>query len=195
MNVAGNNELSWVAPIIPSISLCGIPLGLSAAEFLELLGVYLIGNTEDLYQFYAAPVLQLKKIESEFGEIYLFNVHDRNLTNWHLYFDSPDHRGANPRALAVVVKNNKVHTVKVWNFEKVKEGDMPKNIYQGKLPGGIGLGDKISEILEYGKLKYDAAEGFFYTDPEYGMLELTGFGDLDEYPNQTIMALAVVSDC
>jgi hypothetical protein len=87
-----------------------------------------------------------------------------------------------------------VRAVKVWHFEKLKEGEVPKNIYRGKLPENIGLGDQVCDLLPYAKLVYDSAEELFYSDSEYGALEVTGYGDLDEYPEQVIMAISIISE-
>ena len=189
-----NIVISWNAPIVPSISMAGIKLGMNANELSNLLSMYLVDHVNNLYQFEMSPILRLTKSNSNDDEIYLFSVHDKELTNWRLYFNTPDHLGANPRALGIVVRDGKVHSVKVWHFEKLKEGDLPKNIYRGKLPENIGLGDLISDLLPCAKLIYDDAEELFYSDSGYGALEVTGYGDLDEYPDQVIMAISVISE-
>lgn len=189
-----NKVISWNAPIAPSISMAGIELGMNASEFLDLLSMYVVDGGNNLYQFEMSPILRLLKNNSNDDEIYLFSVHDKELTNWRLYFNTPDHLGANPRALGVVVRDGKVYSVKVWHFEKLKEGDVPKNIYRGKLPENIGLGDLVCDLLPCAKLTYDDAEELFYSAGEYGALEVTGYGDLDEYPDQIIMAISVNSE-
>ncbi|AMO95563.1 hypothetical protein CFter6_2897 [Collimonas fungivorans] len=167
---------------------------MDASELLDLLSTYAVDGANNLYQFEMSPILQLMKSNSNADEIYLFSVHDKDLTNWRLYFNTPDHLGANPRALGVVVRDGKVRSVKAWHFEKLKDGDMPKNIYRGKLPENIGLGDQVCDLLPCAKLVYDDAEELFYSDSEYGALEVTGYGDLDEYPDQVIMAISVISE-
>lgn len=189
-----NKVVSWVAPIVPSISLAGIELGMSAGELFSLLSMYVVEDKNDLYQFEMSPILRLVKSNSNEDEIYLFNVYDKELTNWRLYFNTPEHLGANPRALGIVVRDGKVHSVKAWHFEKLKEGDKPKNIYRGKLPVNIGLGDLVSDLLPYANLTYDDAEELFYSYGEYGALEVTGYGDLEEYPDQVVMAISVNSE-
>ncbi|MCP1571683.1 hypothetical protein J2S30_000062 [Herbaspirillum rubrisubalbicans] len=189
-----NTIISWNAPIVPSHSLAGISIGLDLEEVERLLLSYLVERERNLYQFDSAPLLQLKRLDELNGdETFLFNVHDKDKTNWSLYFNTPDHAGANPRALAIIFRKNKVHAVKIWHFEKLKDGEKAKHIYRGKLPGNIGLGDPLRDLLSYTKLQYDEAEEWFYTDDKYGGLEVTGYGELVDYPEQVIMALAVIS--
>lgn len=69
------------------------------------------------------------------------------------------------------------------------------NSYQGKLCGDIGLGDPVDDLLKYTELEFDNAEEWFYTDKEYGGLEVTGYGsDLNDEPGQMIMALTVIEE-
>jgi len=187
------NNISWRAPVLPSVSLAGIPLGINVSDLDCLLYRYLIDREIDLYKFDDAPVLKLRVTEYESETLYLFRIYDVELTNWRLFFSSPEHAGVNTRALAIIVRNRIVHAVKVWNFELGNEGDKPKNVYAGKLPEGIGLDDPISSLLPYTSLQYDEAEEWFYTDESYGGLEVTGCGNLDEYPDQVIRALTVIA--
>lgn len=186
-------KISWIAPIIPSFSMAGIELGLGSTEFLGLISKYLVDGESDLYQFEMSPTLRMVKGCLGEDEIYLFNVHDKDLTNWHLFFSVPDHAGANPRALGVVVRGERVHSVKAWNFERLKEGMEAKSIYRGKLPEDVGLGDPVCDLLSRANLIYDDDEGLFYFDDDYGMLEVVGYGDIDEYPDQVIMAISIIS--
>lgn len=101
-------SISWNAPIISSHSIAGIPLGLDVDDLNELLQIYLLERGNNLCQFSESPVLNLKKITNVDGtETYLFSVNQRDLTNWHFFFDSPDHAGANPRALGIVIREKK----------------------------------------------------------------------------------------
>ena len=69
------------------------------------------------------------------------------------------------------------------------------NSYQGRLCGDIGLGDPVHDLLKYTELEFDNAEEWFYTDKEYGGLEVTGYGsDLNDEPGQMIMALTVIEE-
>lgn len=191
MKNVGNHVISWAAPIVPSVSMAGIELGQSVDELVDLLSFYAVDVSNNLFKFEMSPVLQLRRSKSGDGEIFLFSVYDRELTNWRLYFDSPDHSGANPRALAIVVHAGEVHSVKAWHFEKLKDGDKPRNIYSGKLMEHIGLGDFVGDLLPYVTLSYDDAEEWFYADGEFEGLEVTGYGTLEEYPDQIIMAISV----
>jgi hypothetical protein len=165
-------------------------LGMDVGSLMNLLSNYVIDDENSLYQFEMSPVLKLVRSNSNGDEIFLFNVYDKELINWRLYFDTPDHAGANPRALGVIIRGGRIHAVKVWHFEKLKDGSKPRNIYRGKLHENIGLGDLVSGLLPYIKLNYDDAEELFRADREG--LEVTGYGDIDEYPNQIVMAIAVI---
>lgn len=192
MKKSAYEPVSWVAPIVPSVSLAGIALGINIGDLDNLLESYSIDQVAGLYKFESSPILTLRKSKSVEDVIYLFSVFDRELTNWRLYFNSPDHAGANPRALGIVIRNGIVHAVKVWDFEKVRDGDKPKHVYGGKLPEGIGLGDPIKDLLVYANLSYDDAEEVFYTDASYGGLEISGVGSHDDFPEQSISCLAVI---
>lgn len=189
-------SISWSAGIVPSKELAGIPIGTSLGDFERSLSEYLVDAERRLYKFDGGPLLVMEKWFDPDGNGGLsFSVYDRDLTNWKFFFPSPDHAGADPRALNVIVKAGKVFAVKVWMFEKYEEGGRPLNSYKGKLPGGIGLGDKVSDILPYAELEFDDVEEWFYTDSEYGGLEVSGHGvELEEDPEQIIMALTVIKD-
>jgi hypothetical protein len=61
------------------------------------------------------------------------------------------------------------------------------------LPEGIGLGGLVSDLLSFTALEFDEAEEWFYTDEDYGGLEVTGWGVfLEDHPNQVITALCVI---
>lgn len=182
--------ISWAAPIIPSVSLAGIAVGTGIARLEEILSRYLV--EDGLYQFEQSPLLRLRKSTSGDDQLFVFSVLDRDLTNWRLHFDSPDHAGVDPRALGIIVRQDRVHAVKVWQFESLKENEKPANSYRGRLPGNIGLGDRVSELMAQVSLNFDDAEGVLYTGPEYGGLEITGYGEPDDYPDQPILAITVV---
>jgi len=130
--------VSWEGQIIPSKSLAGIPLGISIEDFERGIDKYLVDGDKSLYKFINSPILSLgKEFDSNGDGGYGFSVNDLELTNWRLYFNSPDHAGVNPRALYVIVRSWKVYAVKAWMFENLKEGDRPVNSYRGKLCGGI----------------------------------------------------------
>lgn len=187
-------SISWSAPIAPSQSLAGIPLGMRVTEFEEAIKVYAVNVAEGLYQFSGSPILKMiKNLDSDGGGGYGFFVCDLELTNWRLYYDSPSHPGVESRALHVLVRNRKIHAVKAWLYESLARGDKPVSSYQGKLPEGIGLGDLIRDLSTYTDLEFDSAEEWFYTDEKYGGLEVSGYGcDLNDDPDQIITALTVI---
>lgn len=182
--------ISWAAPIIPSVSLAGIAIGLDIARLENMLSRYLV--EENLYQFEQSPLLQLRKSTSGGDQLFVFSVRDKDLTKWRLRFDSPDHAGVDPRALGIIVRQDRVHAVKAWQFESLKDNEKPTNSYRGQLPGNIGLGDHVSDLMAQVSLNYDDAEGVLYTGPEYGGLEITGYGEPEDYPDQPILAITVI---
>lgn len=186
--------IDWTAPIIPSVSLAGIAIGMSADAFEHNLSRYLLAGSEDLYRFEHSPVLQLKRSQSGADGLFVFSVHDMALTNWRLRFDSPAHPAVNPRALGIIIRDGRIHAVKAWQFECVEAGQLPTACYQGKLPGHVGLGADVGELLELAELHFDDAEEVLYTGPEYGGVEITGYGSLDDYPEQPILAITVIPE-
>jgi hypothetical protein len=186
-------KLSWDAPIIPSESIAGVNIGLKENELNEILLNYVVDKINGLYKLEKSPVLELSKIISVERKLYLFNVHDKELTNWRNFFSKPNHSGANPRALAISLINGIVNSVKVWHFEKLKVGQLPKNIYRGKLPGDFGLNDVLLGMSNYVNLTYDENENSFYSDRDYGAVEIGSYGDREDYPDQVIMSIAVNS--
>lgn len=186
--------LSWSAPIVPSCSLAGISLGMHVSDLEKALSNYVCDESERLYGFVGSPVLRMeRKISPDGAGGYGFYVVDLELTNWRLYYSRSDHPGIELRALHVLVDEWKVYAVKAWMFECLAEEDMPVNSYQGKLPEGLGLGNLVCELLPYTALEYDGAEEWFYTDKNYGGVEVGGCGsDLDDRPDQRITALTVI---
>lgn len=188
--VSQSAAISWTAPIIPSVSLAGIEVGLDIARLEEMLSRYLVD--ENLYQFEQSPLLQLRRSTSGNDRLFVFSVRDTDLTNWRLHFASPDHAGVDPRALGIVIRQDRVHAIKAWQFESLKDDEKPTNSYRGRLPGNIGLGDRVNDLMAQVSLTYDDAEGVLYTGPEYGGLEITGYGEPDDYPDQPILAITVI---
>lgn len=187
-------SILWTAPIIPSYSLAGIPLGVHVKDVEKVLNKYALKDMEGMYRFVGSPVLRVEKYFDSMGDGgYGFHIVDLELTNWRLYYDSPDHPGVETRALHVLARNWKVYAVKVWVCESLADDNKPVNSYQGKLPEGIGLGSFVRELLPYTDLEFDSAEEWFCTSEEYGGLEVTGYCcDLDDRPDQIITALTVV---
>lgn len=188
--------ISWVAPIIPSQSLAGIPLGTCVETFEAALHKYALNDMEGIYQFSESPTLRMvKSFDSKGDGGYGFYISDLELTNWQLYYDSPNHAGVESRALHVLVRDWEVYAIKVWLYESLADDESPVSSYQGKLPEGIGLGSFIRELLPYTELEFDSAEEWFYTERKYGGLEVTGYcSDLHDKPDQRITALTVIEN-
>lgn len=194
MNYDINIEISWHAPVVPAKSLAGIPLLISVAEFERGLGRYLVEEGKALYQFEGSPVFSMVMgLDSDGNGGYGFSVFDRGLTNWHLFFNSPGHPGADPRALYVIVRSWKIYAVKVLMFEKYRDGGRPVNSYKGKLACGIGLGDLLSDLQGFAELEFDAEEEWYVAMGDYSGLEVSGYGvSLADNSDQVVMALAVL---
>lgn len=188
-------SISWTAEIIPSQSIAGIPIGVSVENFDRVLGKYLVDESKGLYRFEGSPVLSSEKYFDANGNGgYGFSVFDLELTRWRLYYDRPDHAGVDSRAFHVLFRAGKVFAIKVWLFESLRVGENPSSSYAGKLKEGIGLGDLVRDFLAYTELEYDSAEEWFYTDQNYGGLEVTGYsaGDLTDWPDQNIRVLTII---
>ncbi|WP_038819783.1 hypothetical protein [Pseudomonas savastanoi] len=180
-----NFEISWNAPIVPCKSLAGIPLHINA-ELVECsLAKYVIDRNKHLYQFENSPILQSKKFELDSSgdggyEFFLFDECVVDLNNRAL------------PALSIVIKNKKVFVIKVYNFSF--PGDSAEEfIYKGKLPGGLALGSKISELIPFTYLDFDEELEWFYTDRNYGEVEIGGWGvPLEEQPEQIINSICII---
>ncbi|MCG6574493.1 hypothetical protein EGM97_07230 [Pseudomonas sp. AF32] len=166
----------------------------SVAEFEMVLDRYVVDKNKMLYQFDGSPVLSMAKgIDSNGDGGFGFAVHGRELTNWRLFFNTPEHAGANPRALYVIVRSWKVYAVKVWMFEKYKEGGRPVNSYRGKLTCNITLGDALIDLFSCVELEFDSEEEWYVAKGIYGGLEVSGYGEsLEDNPDQVVMALTVL---
>ncbi|WP_353958563.1 hypothetical protein [Pseudomonas sp. 'CRE Jenny 4'] len=60
MKPSNDFSVSWVAPIVPSISLAGIPLGVNAEVLRGVLLKYLVDAASQMYKFENAPSLRLR---------------------------------------------------------------------------------------------------------------------------------------
>lgn len=170
---------------MPSVSLAGIPLHVDADVLKCVLLGYLVDGSSSLYQFADSPVLRLKLYNlNENGDGgYSFVLSDASVIN--------DLNKFTP-ALSVMIKSSKVCAVKVYDFSF--PGEQAQNlIYKGALPEGIGFGGRVSDLLPFATLEFDEAEEWFYTDEDYGGLEVTGWGvSLEDHPDQIITALCVI---
>ncbi len=185
MTLSEEFSISWVAPIVPSVSLAGIPLHVDADVLKCVLLGYLIDESNSLYRFNDSPTLRLKfySLDESGGGGYSFVLSDASVVN-ELNRFTP--------ALSIVIKGGKVYAVKIYDFSF--SGDQAQGlIYKGTLPEGIGLGGLVSDLLPFTTLDFDEGEEWFYTDEDYGGLEVAGGGaSLEDHPNQAITALCVI---
>jgi hypothetical protein len=186
MTLSNYFSVSWAAPIVPSISLAGIPLGVSAEDLGRVLLKYIVDANNQLYKFENAPSLRLKThgLDGLGNGGYSFSLFDDAVIN-ELLKGTP--------ALSIMIREGKVHAIKVYDFSF--SGDLAQElVYKGVLPAGIGLGSLVSDLLPFTSLDFDSAEEWFYTDQDYGGLEVTGWGvPLEDHPDQIITALCVIS--
>ncbi|MFF7707584.1 hypothetical protein [Pseudomonas sp. NPDC007930] len=179
-------SISWFAPVVPSISLAGIPLGASDEVLSRVFLEYLVDASGQLYKFEGSPILRLRtRGLDEFGNGgYSFFLFDDSVVN-EMLKGTP--------ALSVMIRGGRVYAVKVYDFSF--PGDRSQNlVYKGTSPGGVGLGNLVSDLLPFAILNFDSAEEWFCTDQNYGGLEVTGWGvPLEDHPDQIITALCVIS--
>ncbi|UFH49559.1 hypothetical protein [Pseudomonas sp. KNUC1026] len=170
-------SISWTAPIVPSISLAGIPLGIDAEVLAHVFLNYLIDASTQLYEFENAPGLRLGTHSlDEFGNGgYSFSLFDESAIN-KLLKGTP--------ALSVMIRKWRVHAVKVYDFSFPGEV-LQKLVYRGLLPEGIGLGDMVSSFLAFTNLDFDSAEDWFYTDQGYGGLRGHRLGSPSGRPSRS----------
>lgn len=178
-------KISWKAPITPCKSLAGIPVHASAKLLRSVLARYVVNEESLLYQFEDSPILKMEIYEpdSEGNGGYNFSLSDETVIN-KLLKGTP--------ALSISLSNDRVTFIKIYDFSF--SGDAAENyIYKGTLPGNIGLGSLVSELLPYTRLELDETEEFFYTDTQYGEVEVTGLGvPLEDIPDQHIIAICLI---
>lgn len=189
-----NIIISWCAPIIPSNSIAGIPIGLAHEKLKTILSKYIVDEQNELYQFVNSPILKLEEffIDDEGDGYYHFIVSDVSLTNRDNLFELQD--SFYSRALHIGIRCHKVFFIKVWAFEVLNNG---KSIYsyQGRTKENLGLYSQVIDFKKYSELEFDEAEEWFYTDTKYGGLEITGYGQsLEDFPQQKVMAIAVIPE-
>lgn len=181
-----NFSVTWDAPIVPGVSLAGIPLHASAIDLEAVFSRYLIDKSSLLYRFEGAPGLCLSwyGLDECGNGGYSFSIFDDEIVS--------EFRKGVP-ALSVLIRNGKVYAVKVYDFSFPGEPEH-RFVYKGLLSGGIGLGSLVSDILPFTSLEFDEAEEWFNTGRDYGALEVTGWGGaLEEQPNQLITAICVIT--
>lgn len=78
MSLSKEFSISWKAPIVPSVSLAGIPLGVDADVLECVLSAYLVDEKNALYQFNDSPALRLKsyRLDEDGNGGYLFELSD-----------------------------------------------------------------------------------------------------------------------
>ncbi len=175
----------WDASIIPGVSLAGIPLHASAVDLDAVLSKYLIEEKSMRYRFDGAPdlCLSLSGLDECGNGGYSFSIfHDEVVGEL---------RKGVP-ALSVLIRSGRVYALKVYDFSFPGE-PAHRLVYKGLWSECIGLGSLVSDILPFTSLEFSEAEEWFYTAPEYGSLEVTGWGvPLEEQPNQLITAICVI---
>ncbi|MDH0650326.1 hypothetical protein N5D48_26095 [Pseudomonas sp. GD03858] len=186
MTTSGEFLIDWYAPITPGLSLAGIPLGIDLATLETVLANYLLEKNGSLYRFIGSPDLQMHRHGfDQCGDCgFSFSVFDDAVIN-DLLKGIP--------ALSLSIRDGRLYAVKVYSFSF--PGDpAEKLIYRGCLPGGITLGNPVSDILPLTCLEFDEAEEWFYTDTNYGVVEITGWGvPISDESRQIITAICVTS--
>ncbi|WNW12257.1 hypothetical protein RRX38_14260 [Pseudomonas sp. DTU_2021_1001937_2_SI_NGA_ILE_001] len=178
-------SIAWDAPIIPGVSLAGIPLHASAFDLETVLSKYLIDKNSLRYRFEGGPDLFLSGhgLDERSNGGYSFSIFDDEIVS-ELKKGVP--------ALSVLIRSGRVYAVKVYDFSFPGE-PAHRFVYKGLLSECIGLGSPVSDILPFTSLEFDEAEEWFYTGQDYGALEVTGWGvPLEEQPNQLITAICVI---
>lgn len=185
MNDANEFLISWNAPIVPSVSLAGIPLYAEAAVVDEVVASCLLSEHSAAYKFDGAPLLkgQCFQFDANGNGGYLFSLFDEGLIN---------KLNAGTPALTISIREGKVYAVKVYDFSFPGES-VGELVYKGVLPGGIGLGSLVADLLKFTELEFDEGEEWFYTDSQFGGLEVSGWGvPLAHHPDQIVTALCVI---
>ncbi|MBD9579330.1 hypothetical protein IB260_28675 [Pseudomonas sp. PDM23] len=182
--MSDNFEISWDAPIVPGASLAGVPIGISKKCLDLVLPRYLTDSNE--FKFLRGPLLCLESyFDDEDGDgILYFNLSDRSVIS-KFKREMP--------ALSMMFREGRLYAIKAYDFSF--PGDMAEPlIYQGRLPGEIGLGSLVADLLSFSELEYDDNEQWFYTDENFGVMEITGWDvPLDYRPDQRIYALCIIN--
>lgn len=179
-------SISWSAPIVPGVSLAGIPLNVGLAELEAVLANYLIDKSSSLYRFAESPDLRMARCDLDDcgnGGV-SFSLFNEDMIS--------EFKKGTP-ALSILIGGGRVNAVKAYDFSFPGE---PANelVYKGVLPGGVGLGSLLTDILPFTSLEFDEAEEWFYTDQRYGVLEVSGWGvPLERQPEQIITAICITT--
>ncbi|MCU0093073.1 hypothetical protein N8H72_24070 [Pseudomonas koreensis] len=176
--------ISWVAPILPSVSLAGISLGSSNEILARSLDKYLVCGKAGIYRFEFGPDLHLawSSIDGLGDGGYRFSFTALGTTSF---------GNADECALYIMIRGGKVYAIKVYAPEYPNNSGSAL-VYQGKLSSGFGLGDSVSDLSIYADLGFDEDEEWFVSGAFSG-LEISGWGvPLEDYPEQIITAIAIV---
>jgi hypothetical protein len=177
----------WDAPIIPGVSLAGIPLHASAVDLEAVLSRYLVDKISLRYRFERGPDLCLRgcSLDESGNGGYVFSLFDDHIV-------SESKKGV--PALSVLIRDGRVFALKVYDFSF--PGDLASEFcYRGLLSGSIGLGSPVSDVLAFTRLEFDEAEEWFYAGHNYSGLEITGWGvPLEDHPRQLITAICVIEE-
>ncbi|WP_306092908.1 hypothetical protein [Pseudomonas sp. SCB32] len=141
--------ISWCAPIVPSASLAGVPLNIEVDLLECLLLRYLVDRDGRVYRFDQGPDLRLVCGFDEHGNGgYSFSIANDEIVH-ELKRGMP--------ALSILVRDRRVFAIKVYDFSF--PGELAEGfIYKGFLPGAIGLGSLVSDLLSFTTLEFDEAE-------------------------------------
>lgn len=175
----------WDAPIIPGVSLAGIPLHASAVDLEAVFSRYLVDKISLKYRFDRGPDLCLRgcSLDESGNGGYVFSLFEDHIVS--------EFKKGIP-ALSVLVRGGRVFALKVYDFSF--PGDLASEFfYKGLWSGCIGLGSPVSDVLAFTSLEFDEAEEWFYAGHDYSGLEITGWGvPLEDHPNQLITAICVI---
>ncbi|STQ91104.1 hypothetical protein [Iodobacter fluviatilis] len=190
-------NVNWNCPIVPYESCAGISLGTKVADLDKVLQKYKVVGTNDLFHFPGGPVLR----KEENMEYISFLSTDARFGG----AGQEGRIGIDDRSLTIKISNGVVLTVTVWlvdcysdDIKKTSKFDA-KNLdlsYQGRLPEGMRLGDRVDSFLPYTSMHYDSGDEWFYVDESYGGLIVGGQHalDLSESTDQIITMLRVIPD-
>ena len=182
MNTPGDFSVLWDAPVVPGVSLAGIPLLASYSDVEMAISTYLVDAELMLYRFSRGPELRLQS-----------RVLDGHGNGGWLFALPHDDGSGRTAALSISIRCWTVRSIKVYALGL--PGDViQSHSYRGATAESIGLGDLVSSFLGFTRLDFDEAEEWFYTDDAYGSLEISGWGvPLEDEPEQIVTAMCVTA--
>ncbi|WP_164280684.1 hypothetical protein [Stenotrophomonas indicatrix] len=180
MNLSCGFSVDWHAPVVPGVSLAAIPLLAPYADLEVALATHLVDANLLLYKFNGGPDLRLEKhLLDEYGDGgFLFSL-----------FCGDD--GSNMAALSISIKGWAVRAIKVYALGEPGDA-VTRYSYRGLTAESIGLGSLVSDFIGFTELYFDEAEEWFYSQSDYGAIEVTGWGvPLEDEPQQIVTAICV----